>query len=132
MLSRPMKLGVACFLTLLQGCAAVPFFSSLSSSEDPVERVGLEQRYQRREMGLEQDSLRIQEARELGEITLGMSMEDVLRLWGDPGSIEHAGDQPSLNQRWTYIQGLISESKIAPIRVVYFEKGKVSGWRISP
>jgi|GEM_PF-899624 hypothetical protein len=131
---KSIKRSTAYFLTLLHftlltGCAAVPFFSTLSSIDDPVERVGLEQRRDHQERPPISTT---QATQDNGEITLGMSMEDVIRLWGNPGSVDHAGDQPTLNERWTYIQGLISESQIAPVRIVYFEKGRVSGWKISP
>ena len=74
----------------------------------------------------------IQKAFADGEITLGMSMEEVIELWGHPGLVDFAGDRQSLNQKWTYIQGLISQSELAPTRIVYFENGRVSGWKITP
>ena len=121
----------AIFLTLLPGCSGIPFFSHFSSSDDPIERVGLEQQRRPAEAApLPHDQ--IQSALKEGEITLGMSMEEVTELWGHPGLVDFAGDRPSLNQKWTYIQGLISQSELAPTRVVYFEKGRVSGWKITP
>lgn len=119
------------FLTLLPACSSIPFFSHSLTSNDPIERVALEQQRHQPTEAPPPPSEQIQKAFAEGELALGMSMEDVVALWGHPGRVDSTGERKSLNQKWTYIQGLISSPEIAPTRIVYFENGRVSGWKIS-
>jgi hypothetical protein len=61
-------------------------------------------------------------------LSLGMSMGQVIALWGDPSDVESAGDSRQGNQRWTYFSGLSSRWSVGARRVVYFESGRVAGW----
>ena len=60
-----------------------------------------------------------------GDVALGMSMNEVRNVWGDPGHVATAGNTPDGNERWTYSVGV---SSIAPTRHLYFEEGKLIGW----
>jgi hypothetical protein len=62
-------------------------------------------------------------------ISYGMDMHEVSSIWGEPGSIDSAGDPREGNQRWTYYSGLSSRYGLGSKRVVYFENGRVAGWR---
>lgn len=62
-------------------------------------------------------------------ISYGMDMNDVTSVWGEPGSIESAGDSSDGNQRWTYYSGLSSRYGLGDKRIVYFENGRVVGWK---
>jgi hypothetical protein len=64
-------------------------------------------------------------------IAYGMAMDEVASIWGEPGSIDSAGDPRDGNQRWTYYSGLSSRYGLGTKRVVYFESGHVAGWRAS-
>ncbi len=72
-----------------------------------------------------------QQAVQSGQIVLGMPMTEVRHLWGDPRDVETAGQSDSGNQRWVYSEGLTSRWSLAPTRVVYFEEGRVIGWKTS-
>lgn len=62
-------------------------------------------------------------------VTLGMSMKRVRKLWGNPQEVDTAGDSILGNQRWIYFDGLSSHYSIRkPSQLVYFEKGRVAGW----
>ena len=62
-------------------------------------------------------------------IGYGMDMGEVSSIWGEPGSVDSAGDPREGNQRWTYYSGLSSRYGLGSKRVVYFEGGKVAGWK---
>jgi hypothetical protein len=61
--------------------------------------------------------------KEIRDVTLGQSMQEVTRVWGHPQTIEYADHPWSGNQRWVY-----PRHGVMPHRVVYFEAGTVSGW----
>jgi hypothetical protein len=54
-------------------------------------------------------------------IILGMSKEAVVQSWGKPLKIEVAGNPRKENERWSFME-------YGKIKVVYFERGYVSGW----
>jgi hypothetical protein len=62
-------------------------------------------------------------------IGYGMDMGEVSSIWGEPGSVESAGDPREGNQRWTYYSGLSSRNGLGSKRIVYFEGGHVAGWK---
>lgn len=64
-------------------------------------------------------------------ISYGMDMGEVSSIWGEPGSVDSAGDPREGNQRWTYYSGLSSRYGLGSKRVVYFEAGRVAGWKNS-
>ena len=64
-----------------------------------------------------------------GDIQLGMEMKDVMDSWGEPREIQNAGDSSSGNQKWIYYEGLSSPWSMSRAREIYFEDGKVAGWR---
>lgn len=61
-------------------------------------------------------------------LKLGMSMDDVRSLWGEPRAIDTAGARGMGFERWTYFTGLSSRWALSSARVVYFENGHVAGW----
>jgi hypothetical protein len=64
-----------------------------------------------------------------GDITLGMPKEAVRESWGDPESIEVAGNPSLGNERWIYTRYMSSvEGYQREERVIYFERGQVIGW----
>ncbi|HLD99417.1 MAG TPA: hypothetical protein VJB59_04120 [Bdellovibrionota bacterium] len=69
--------------------------------------------------------------RALNEANLipGMSTQEVRAAWGEPREIDSAGDPRLGNEKWTYYNGLSSRWSISSTRIVYFEAGKVVGWR---
>jgi hypothetical protein len=62
-------------------------------------------------------------------ILMGMRMDEVQNVWGQPSSVETAGESREGNQRWTYFSGLSSRWGMGSRRVVYFENGRVAGWK---
>lgn len=63
------------------------------------------------------------------DIALGMPLEFVKRSWGNPDSVEIAGNSLFGNQRWKYKRYTPSpEGYRLQSRVIYFEGGKVAGW----
>ena len=58
-----------------------------------------------------------------------MSTQEVRAAWGEPREVETAGDPRLGNEKWTYYNGLSSRWSISSTRIVYFEAGKVVGWR---
>lgn len=62
-------------------------------------------------------------------ISVGMGMDEVAAVWGEPTHVDTAGDPRSGNQRWTYYSGLSSRYGLGTKRVVYFEAGHVAGWK---
>ncbi|MGK5082111.1 hypothetical protein WDW37_02310 [Bdellovibrionota bacterium FG-1] len=62
-------------------------------------------------------------------LVLGMPMNQVMALWGQPSQVESAGDSREGNQRWTYFSGLSSRWGLGGRRVVFFEGGHVAGWQ---
>ena len=57
------------------------------------------------------------------DISLNMSKEDVVHLWGRPSLIEVAGEPARQNERWIFI-------RLDGRRTLYFEGGRVRGWTI--
>ena len=62
-------------------------------------------------------------------ISYGMAMDEVTGVWGEPSQVDSAGDSRDGNQRWTYYSGLSSRYGLGSKRIVYFENGKVAGWK---
>ena len=62
-------------------------------------------------------------------VSYGMDMNDVTSVWGDPASVDTAGDPRDGNQRWVYYSGLSSRYGMGSKRTVYFENGHVVGWK---
>ena len=79
--------------------------------------------------GQEVRSEEITRAIEAKDIALGMSQKSVLESWGDPDSIEAAGNRLYGYERWRYNRYLSgNEGYEKQMRVVYFEGGYVVGW----
>ncbi len=66
-----------------------------------------------------------------GHIVLGMPMTEVRRQWGEPMNVQADGDPSQGNQLWTYSTGLMSHYGLGNTRSVYFEGGRVVGWKTS-
>lgn len=63
------------------------------------------------------------------DIALGMPSEFVRRSWGNPDSVDVAGNPIYGNQRWRYKKYAPSpEGYRLQSRIIYFESGKVAGW----
>lgn len=62
-------------------------------------------------------------------IEAGMGMEDVEAVWGAPTHVDTAGDPRDGNQRWVYYSGLSSRYGLGTKKTVYFESGRVAGWK---
>ncbi len=70
-----------------------------------------------------------QEVIENHDIALGMSKELVRKSWGDPESIDVAGNPVYQNERWNYKAYVTDTSGYKKEnRLVYFEGGYVVGW----
>jgi hypothetical protein len=127
-------------LTALNGCALLPFESD-PNSEDPVARAVFQERERVENSRSNTSSLEqawndsknvredeIQEALYSGEITLGMKMNDVVSLWGRPREVEIAGEPGLGNQKWIYMDRFSRYITSKPLKVIYFEDGRVAGW----
>ena len=116
----------------LWGCTTLPW---KSAPDDPIARAALEgdgtydltagptaEKNQGRDPAQAEKSLRN------GDLILGMNQTEVLALWGKPTHKEVAGDPALQNERWVYTDGLLNDPTPHPPRLVYFDKGEVSGW----
>ncbi len=108
-------LSFASFFTF-SGCSSIPFFGE---SDDPA--VQAQERHERYQTQLE-------DARDRGEVVLGMPMRDVRNLWGNPVEVDPAGDTAHGNERWIYREGF-SNVGLESSRVLYFENGRLAGWQ---
>ncbi len=59
----------------------------------------------------------------VSELFFGMSKADVLSSWGDPSTIDVAGDPREQNERWSFVV----DNKV---KSIYFESGRVQGWKL--
>ncbi len=55
------------------------------------------------------------------DVSLGMSMDDVMTTWGSPERRDIAGNPELKNERWAF-------RKNGRTKYIYFESGKVQGW----
>jgi hypothetical protein len=63
------------------------------------------------------------------DIALGMSQDSVKKSWGNPDTIEIAGNPLYRNERWKYKKYVSStEGYKLQKRIIYFESGKLVGW----
>ncbi|RME17217.1 MAG: hypothetical protein D6797_02980 [Bdellovibrio sp.] len=63
------------------------------------------------------------------DIIPGMKQKDVIESWGEPQSIEVAGNPLYKNERWKYQKMIPSnEGYKKEVRIIYFEGGRVVGW----
>lgn len=63
------------------------------------------------------------------DITLGMTKQAVRDAWGEPETVEVAGNPVYGNERWHYSEQVSStEGYQTERRLVYFESGRVAGW----
>src|SRR5690349_6914891 len=110
---------IVIILTMFSGCA---LFSTQKNPnyEDPILREAMRVRDGWKSDGemssLSQEELRqqeaiqyrqeedIQETPSSGEISVGMSMEQVVSAWGRPRDVETAGDPSVGNQKWIYLE----------------------------
>jgi hypothetical protein len=115
-------LTLAPFLLFLSSCALFPLQGDLDPPDPYAEAMLQQQEAQ----AMQQYQINMARARR--DITLGMTHEDVMNIWGEPRSIDRAGHDSSGNQRWVYYEGLSSPWSLSTMRVVYFEEGRVVGW----
>lgn len=71
----------------------------------------------------------IHRAVEIRDLALGMSMDQVRASWGEPRDVAIAGDPRHGNQRWTYREVASRYFSGSSDRTVFFEDGKVAGWK---
>lgn len=63
------------------------------------------------------------------ELALGMTKDMVKQSWGEPDTVEYAGNPIYQNEKWSYrttspsLNGYVHEN-----RVIIFESGRVAGW----
>ena len=63
------------------------------------------------------------------DIALGMSQKAVVESWGDPDSVEVAGNPIYGNERWRFNRFVSGqEGYQKEQRIIYFEGGRVVGW----
>lgn len=71
----------------------------------------------------------IAELIEKNDITVGMSQKAVVESWGDPDTVEVAGNPVYGNERWRYSRYLSSNEGYQKVdRFLYFEAGRLVGW----
>ena len=73
-------------------------------------------------------NLKIDQARQNRDVVIGMPMKTVRNAWGNPSTVDFAGDSNTGNERWTYSDSLKSQWGFGHSLVVYFERGQVVGW----
>lgn len=135
LLSRLFTFGKSLLFTLLftllfGGCALLALDGereSSSAERDPVAAAALRYRNtpssQKEAEGRKRASSRNEK-----RLVRGMAMEEVLTLWGEPAEVQVAGSPGLGFERWIYFEGLSSPWSLSSGRVVYFERGMVSGW----
>ena len=70
---------------------------------------------------------------ESNDISKGMPKSAVVQSWGEPESVEHAGDPVYGNERWRYSKLVSTQDGYQQqTRIVYFESGRVAGWETYP
>ncbi len=63
------------------------------------------------------------------KIFMGMKMEDVRKIWGEPQDIAITNDVHSGNQKWVYFNHEFQSLRLnSSTRAVYFENFLVVGW----
>jgi hypothetical protein len=62
------------------------------------------------------------------DVALGMAKGDVRLIWGSPQRIQVAGGPLSENERWFYPSSTGIYGGLDSTRIVYFERGQVTGW----
>lgn len=66
---------------------------------------------------------------ESNDIALGMSQKAVLESWGDPDTVEVAGNAVYGYERWRYNRYVSGDDGYQKEnRIIYFEGGRVVGW----
>ncbi len=66
---------------------------------------------------------------ENNDVAVGMNPQSVRESWGDPDSIDVAGNEIYGNQAWKYTKMISSEDGYKKEkRIIFFESGKVIGW----
>jgi len=116
-------------LAFASGCALfekIP--TSRASTTDAVQAATPEQLEMDQERRLRREQ-QLQRALNEANLIRGMSTQEVRAAWGEPREVETAGDPRLCNEKWTYYNGLSSRWSISSTRIVYFEAGRVVGWR---
>jgi hypothetical protein len=122
------------------GCASLSKFlpwgdgdpQETDSSEDPIAAAAMRLRRPASSQSVDPTEERTWSRRyapPAETISYGMAMEEVEAVWGEPSAVDSAGDSRDGNQRWTYYSGLSSRYGLGSKRIVYFENGKVAGWK---
>ncbi len=123
----------------LTGCALLPFDDDFDAQQ--ADSAGLDpeayysqfaQRHEEETAALmaaqQLEAERIRAAVRYSDLVVGMGMDQVRAVWGEPREVQTAGDARMGNQRWVYFNGLSSPWSLSSARIVYFEEGRVVGW----
>ncbi len=129
-----LKTSAAILLTLSTNCALLNPQNDLLE-KDPIAQAALSSQpiTTLEEEQIVEDRKQIQ-AEEIqrgltsGDVVVGMQMNDVLALWGQPREIQTAGNNSSRNQKWIYLDRISPQGSLSAARSIYFEEGKVVGW----
>lgn len=136
---------IAIFMTLLTGCSELPFLKD-SAESDPVAKAAMQVRNSN--VGAQHGSTpnstgpaykvspadlsqAVQKGIFQGELVPGMTSNEVAEAWGKPHEIQTAGDPRIRNEKWIYTDRPTQNGSIHPVKVVYFDEGRVSGWETS-
>jgi hypothetical protein len=68
----------------------------------------------------------VEEEQPRAPLKMGMSRNEVRRIFGTPVEVEFAGDQRDGNFRWIY--PLTTLRTLGDTKIVTFENGRVAGW----
>jgi hypothetical protein len=72
----------------------------------------------------------VRDAVSRSDIILGMGKDAVVESWGEPATVEVAGQEVFGNERWSYVDYVETpEGYQRQERIVIFEAGKVAGWQ---
>jgi hypothetical protein len=140
---RPYYLTVLFFFSIPlltgAGCASIAKYLSFEDSgsgsesdDDPITAAAMRMRRPASSPGLDPDDDALWSHRSTPSadtISYGMAMEDVASIWGRPTHVDAAGTTQDGNQRWVYFSGLSSRYGLGSKRTVYFENGRVVGWK---
>lgn len=113
-------------LLLLNGCASLQ--ATLPAWVPGSDAYRMSQASATEAERYEQSQQAIAAALRSRDITLGMTRDQVREAWGEPRNREYSGESASGNERWSYSLGVSSFWSVQPKRVVYFDRGVVSGW----
>jgi hypothetical protein len=135
-------LGAVIILTLQAGCSEMPFVKDhldpIADAATQIRKIDSSKKLSSGILGPGRPdpnpvdlAKAIQKGIFDGDLVPGMSSNDVAQAWGKPHEILYAGDPGIRNEKWIYTDHPARDGKILPLKIVYFEAGRVSGWETS-